>query len=72
MKEKESDKEKIDRVERGVEMVAVGPVGKLVAEKIIDVVKMMPKMPTSGLTAPFPGQSRGGLVGWLARKIFKK
>lgn len=67
MEEKESDKEKIDRVERGA---ANGSslAGKL---KLIDLAKIA-SAPTSGIAAPFPGRVSGGLVGWLARKIFKK
>lgn len=67
MKEKESDKEKIDRVERGA---ANGSslAGKL---KLIDLAKIA-SAPTSGIAAPFPGRVSGGLAGWLARKIFKK
>ena len=70
MKEKESDKEKIDRVERGVAN------GSSLAGKLIDLAKIA-SAPTSGIAAPFPGAPSpggvsGGLAGWLVRKIFKK
>lgn len=65
MKEKESDKEKIDRVERGAAN------GSSLAGKLIDLAKIA-SAPTSGVAAPFPGRVSGGLAGWLARKIFKK
>ena len=67
MKEKESDKEKIDRVERGAAN------GSSLAGKLIDLAKIASApTPTSGIAAPFPGRVSGGLAGWLARKIFKK
>ena len=67
MEEKESDKEKIDRVERGAAN------GSSLAGKLIDFAKIASApTPTSGIAAPFPGRVSGGLAGWLARKIFKK
>ena len=66
MKEKESDKEKIDRVE----LLAAN--GSSLVGKLIDHLAKIASAPTSGIAAPFPGRVSGGLAGWLARKIFKK
>ena len=65
MEEKESDQEKIDRVERVVAY------SSSLAGKLIDLAKIA-SAPTSGIAAPFPEREGGGLGGWLARKIFKK
>ena len=70
MEEKESDQEKIARVE----LLAAN--GSSLAGKLIDLAKIA-SAPTSGIAAPFPGapspgRVSGGLAGWLVRKIFKK
>ena len=68
MEEKESDQEKIARVE----LLAAN--GSSLAGKLIDHLAKIASAPTptSGIAAPSPGRVSGGLAGWLARKIFKK